>query len=387
MKRPRGTGSLFQFKGCGIWYMKYYRNGVAVRESSGTDDRRKAEKILQRRIGEIATNTYIEPADRKITVDELYAAFLKDYEVNQLPSFERARERWQRPPAKEGDKIPSPGRLKQRFSGMRAIAVTGDTLNKYVAWCRDQGLANGTINRDLAALRRAFKLALRAGKIQKCPMFPHLKESAPRSGFVEEQQYAQLAKHARELWLRAMLATAYTFGFRKGELLNLRVGQVDLLNRTIRLNAGETKSGEGRLIKMTQDVAVLLQACLSGKEADAYVFTRPDGKRILNFRERWAKLTADAGCAGLLFHDLRRSGVRNMVRRGVPEVIAMRISGHKTRSVFDRYNIVSESDLMEAALKIEAGKSVRAEVGQNPPVLQQQKAEVSDGALAQTRAN
>jgi integrase len=311
---------------------------------------------------------------------------LDDYRNNELASLEGAEQRWQRA-VEEDEELPPPGRLKQHFSGMRALAVTTDTLNKCVAWCREQGLSNATINRDLAALRRAFRLGLRAGKLQRIPNFPHLKEAAPRAGFVEEAVYAKLAKNARELWLRALLATAYTLGFRRGELLNLRVGQVDLLARTIRLNAGETKSGEGRLVKLTQDVYTLLQACVSGKQADDFVFTRADGSRVKNFRERWETLTTAAGCPELLFHDLRRSGVRNMIRRGIPEVVAMKISGHKTRAVFDRYNIVSEADLAEAAAKIEAGKRVWAENGQNLAEMHHNRAASSNNGTAATPAN
>ena len=386
MKCPRGTGSLFQYKGCGIWYLKFYRNGKPVRESSGTDQLKKAEKVLQRRLAEVATDTFVEPADRKLTVDSLYSALLDDYKNNELASLEGAEQRWQRP-AKEGEELPPAGRLKQFFGGIRAIAVTTDMLNRYVASCRENGLSNATINRDLAALRRAFNLAFRAGKIQKVPCFPHLKESAPRSGFVEETAYNRLAKNARELWLRGLLATAYSFGFRKSELLELRVRQVDLLNRSIRLNAGETKSGDGRVVKMTQDVYVLLQACVSGKGADDFVFTRADGEPVLDFRERWDSLTSSAGCPGLLFHDLRRSAVRNMVRRGVPETVAMKISGHKTRAVFDRYNVTSEADLADAAQKIEAGKQVWAEVGQNLDTMHNSGARISSPTTRATATN
>ena len=82
------------------------------------------------------------------------------------------------------------------------------------------------------------------------------------------------------------------------------------------------------------------------------------GKRILEFKNSWesaaktAGLANQSGKAEKLFHDLRRTGVRNLIRAGVPERVAMMISGHKTRAVFDRYNIVSESDLKDAARKL-----------------------------------
>jgi hypothetical protein len=96
MKRPRGTGSIFQFKGCGVWYLKYYRNGKPVRESSHSDKQKVAEKMLAKRLAEIATDTFVEPADRKVTVDSLYSALLADYQNNEMASLEGAEQRWQR---------------------------------------------------------------------------------------------------------------------------------------------------------------------------------------------------------------------------------------------------------------------------------------------------
>ncbi len=159
MKRPRGTGSLFQFKGCGIWYLKYYKAGAPVRESSGTDNRRKAEKILQQRLAEISNHTYVTPDDRKLTVDDLYSALLDDYRANALASLEGAEQRWQRQPH-DGEEIPAPGRLKQRFSGIRAVAVTTDMLNKYVAWGREQGLSRCWISVERGTSLRLTRAAL-----------------------------------------------------------------------------------------------------------------------------------------------------------------------------------------------------------------------------------
>jgi len=137
-----------------------------------------------------------------------------------------------------------------------------------------------------------------------------------------------------------------------------------LSGRMIRLNPGETKSGHGRQAPLTADTLTLLKTLREGKPDNALVFVREDGTPIRDFRGSWKKVTTAAGVPGLLVHDLRRSAVRRMVRRGVSERVAMAVTGHRTRIVFDRYDIVSEDDLRDAARKLEARKedSVQATV-------------------------
>ena len=136
--------------------------------------------------------------------------------------------------------------------------------------------------------------------------------------------------------------------------------QVDRDRQTIRLEPGTTKNNEGRTIPyaLLPELVEVIEAAwkeherLKGEDKICpYVFHR-NGKRIKVFHGAWKTACETAGCPGKLFHDFRRTAIRNLSRKGVPDTVAMRISGHKTRSVFDRYNIVNEADLREALGKV-----------------------------------
>jgi integrase len=304
--------------------------------------------------------------------------------------------------------------LAPRFENVRARDIRTDALNQYITERQAEGASNASINRELAALKRAFKLGMIAGKVAKIPIFPHLAERNVRQGFLEDAAYAKLAKACASegLWLRGMFEVGCAFGWRVNELRQLKVRQIDLAARTIRLEPGTTKNSEGRTVIMTELVYQLLAQCICGKKPDERVFTRKEGKvqvSIGDFRKVWAKVCCAAGVgkmlcpscerevtkddkgkpkcthcskewknkelnySGLLVHDLRRTAVRNMVRRGIPERVAMTISGHKTRAVFDRYNIVNEADLRDAAKKLDA----RVEPVVDPAVISQHQPDYS----------
>src|SRR5208337_4991798 len=169
-------------------------------------------------------------------------------------------------------------------------------------------------------------------------------------------QYKKLIAYCPDLWFCALVEMGRTYGWRISELINLQVKQVDVDERTIRLEPGTTKNKDGREVTMTTAVHNQLAQCVAGKSSEDAVFTRSDGKPVRDFRDTWAKATKAAGVPGLLFHDLRRTAARNLRRAGVAEGVIMKIGGWKTRSVFERYAIVSQSDIRDAMAKLQEGQ-------------------------------
>jgi integrase len=346
-KRARGNGGIFRVKDSRFWWISYQMSGKTVRESSGELTKTRASEKLNRRLLAIGNGNFLGPRIEKITVGELYDDLLQDYRTH-------------------GQFVLWPERcwnvhLKDHFGSMKAAQVGTSQIAGYVEKRQREAAAKSTINRELALLRRAFSLGFDAEpqKVSRVPKFHRFivsEKGNERRGFVEEPEYRKLVDAtAGQLWLRGLLALGYNFGFRKAELLEMRCEQVDLLSNTIRLYSGETKNGEGRTVVLTEECRQLVTELRRGKQPADYLFTREDGQPVRDFRGAWDALLRVAKLPGLLFHDLRRSAVRNMIRRGVPQKTARQISGHKTESVFSRYNIVSEDDIADAARKIEEG--------------------------------
>lgn len=337
----KGAGHVYSRNG--IWWIKFYERGQPHFESSESRRREDAQKLLNKRLAEVEEG--IGAQHGRLRVEELLDDLLEFY-------------RRHRPKSYEDFAIPAVKHLRMYWSNYRVASVTTEKLNAYQDTRKREGAAPATVNHEMALLRRAFRLALKATprKVNPAtlPCFPMLPENNVRKGFLLPEQYRRLLE-VLPLELRPLLVVGYHVGCRRGELLSLRKEQVELGAKQITLYPGTTKNSEGRVLPIYGDMLAVLTDQIEGLQKFPkckWVFHR-NGKRIRSFRESWRLACERAGVTGLLFHDLRRSAIRNMRRAGISERIAMAISGHKTREVFDRYDIVDTADLEQAGAKLE----------------------------------
>jgi integrase len=240
---------------------------------------------------------------------------------------------------------------------------------------REKPVANATINRELAWLKHMFRLAVDAGKLMTRPKIKMLAEDNARQGFFEHEQYESMLRHLPED-LRPVVRFAYITGWRvKSEVLTLEWRHVDLKAGEVRLEPGTTKNKEGRTFPFTIDLKALIDAQHAEHErlkkkgkVVPWVFFRlvANGrggplrpKPITSFIKAFKTACRKAGCPGRIPHDLRRTAVRNLERAGIPRSVAMKLTGHKTESVYRRYAIADERDLRVAVERLNAMASAR----------------------------
>jgi integrase len=230
---------------------------------------------------------------------------------------------------------------RSRTRGSRANRV-----RDYQAQRRKEKASPATVNRETSHLARAFRIAVKSGLLTVVPPFPNrLEESAPRQGFFEHAEYLAVRQHLTPAVYQDVLDFAYYSGWRRGEVTGLTWREIDMAGSVIRLDPDRSKTRTGRLLPMSQPLKEVLQRRVAARRLDCVMVFHRDGEELVDFRKAWAGACKLAGLPGKRLHDCRRTAARNLIRSGTPERVAMQLTGHKTRSVFDRYNIVSETDL------------------------------------------
>lgn len=292
---------------------------------------------------------------------DLFLAVERDYLINRKHSLRNIQASWKK-------------HLAPAFGQLVAELLSTDEIEAYIVRRQEAGAASATINRELALLKRAYKLGLRSKKIASQPYIPCLREDNVREQPFPVELYDAFAREtAREgLWFRAMFELAYARGWRPKSLRELRVRNIDLARRTIRLTGQQTKNRRPCEISMTDTEYELLRVCAQGKEPDDYLLTREhdasnrvprNGGHIVDYRLAWKRVCArvgvEPGRAGLIFYDLKRAGVTNLIDDGIDLKDAMRVTGHLTESAFRRYQQVSLEKLREVARRIERGHRER----------------------------
>lgn len=365
----RGEGRIFSRNGSSHLWCAYYLRGKEYRESTGTADQDKAAKFLKHRLKEVGADqigkaTFVGPQQERLKVCKMLDALEEDYKLRGIysPQF-RAHLK----------------HVLDYFGAWRAVEVTAEAVDKYISARQEAGSAAATINRSTQLLAQAFKMAIERKHLTSAPQIRHLSEKGnARQGFFADADFHALTEKLPE-YLRDFVRFGYSTGWRKGEIASLRWSDVE--GDVVRLRGENAKNGEGRSITLSGDLAGLMERRKAQRQVEtktgvllsAYVFHQK-GKPVGDFRKAWATACVSAGLGqfvcdrcnqtleghtceecnrearyvGRIFHDFRRTAVRNMVRAGVPERVAMTISGHKTRSIFDRYNIVNEADVREA---------------------------------------
>ncbi len=254
LKKSRGSGLVYrptyvdkstgERKTASTWWIQYSVRGRRFRESSGSHNRTEAEKLLHERLEALAQGKPVGPRADKATFEHLAHILLDDYRVNARRSLDRVED--------------ALGHLRGFFDGVYAVEIKSDRIASYISWRQEQRAASATINRELAALRRAFRLAQKVGMVAFRPEISTLREENKPKDFFWAEQYRAVLENVPE-YLKPVIQTAYITGWRiKSEILTRQKQHLDLQSGCLRLEREETSTGEERRFPLTPGMSELL---------------------------------------------------------------------------------------------------------------------------------
>lgn len=324
----RGQGSIFERNG--RWYCDYSTGGIRRRESCKTKNREEALTYLKNKQGKLATGH--APRHDRTRVRDLLSLLLEDYDIRGVAQQYIAT-------------LKVRSILIPKLGNFMAASLSTAQVKEYIQE-RLKKVLPSTVNRELGMLHRAFRLGFNCDPplVGRVPYFPKLPENEPRKGFLKSEYYRKLLSEL-PLELRLLFVIGYHVGLRKSALLRIKWSQIEMETKTIWMDGKrQNRKPEPVAVPIYGDMAKYIEMQPRTSE---YLFAR-GSEPIKDFRASWDRACERAGIPDLLFHDLRRTAVRNLRRAGVPESVIMKITGHRTRSIFERYNITDHTDTRAA---------------------------------------
>ncbi len=329
-------GSIYRRPESRHWFLKFQLDGVAHRESTGTDDRRAALARLRRRLEEVRRGTFLKSRAR-LTFERMHELLLENYRLKRNRTDPSRHVR----------------RLAASFGGMLGEEITEERIARYSRKrLEHDGMTPATLRRELAILKRMLRLA--SSQLPRVPLVDLPRVDNARQGFFEEEHLQAVLPHL-PAHAKHLVEFLYLTGWRSSEAFWLQWADVDWGRRTVWLR--DSKNREPRIFPFKYHARLEL-VLRNQREAVTNWERRHDtlctsvfhwgGRPIGKLRRSWQRACAAAGLHGRLLHDFRRTAVRNLIRAGVQQAIAMKITGHKTDSIFRRYLIVDEELLAQA---------------------------------------
>jgi integrase len=345
-KRERGQGSIGRVPESKFYYIWYYSNdGQQHRESSKSTLKQVAQEMLNARLAAMGRGERSPMEVKSVRYEDMREILLHHYMENKISVDKLELDDKGNPTGLNRTGLHL---LDEFFKCMPLDRIDTDVLRLYR---KSRKCGGTTINRDLALLRRMIVLTVREKKLQYAiPYFPMTSESGnARQGFVEPARFNEL-RNAMPAELRPLTTFLYTTGCRVGAAKQILWSWVDLDEAIISIPDGVTKNGESIILPIDPALLTMMRKMF---RKDGAVFVTVNFRKAFQAACVSVKLGHKTGTraweyTGLTPHDLRRSAVRNSVRAGNSETVAMKISGHRTASVFRRYNITSLEDIRKA---------------------------------------
>ena len=330
------SGTLYLQRGSRNWFMKFYVDGRVQRETTGTPDRLQAEAFLARRVEE-AKRGLFRPVPERITFAEMNELLLRSYAFKQNRTNPTRHVK----------------NLAASFEGLRGEDITEERITAYSRKRLDHDhVAPATLHRELSVLRRMLRLA--SPRLPRVPVIDMPRVHNARQGFFEEADLQAILPHVAS-HARNLIEFLYLTGWRVGEALRLQWSDVDWKRQSVWLR--DSKSREPRVFpfkyhpRLEHVLRRQRQFVTEWERAEARLCPAVfpwRGRPMQKLRRSWKTACRAAGLPDRLVHDFRRTAVRNLIRAGVQQAIAMKITGHKTGSIFRRYLIVDEELLAQA---------------------------------------